>query len=316
MTFGVNTRGWTIIDVGAGPSLCAVSVKTAVRADERPQVIAVAEHPSPDKEGEGAALRELMRGVDRGLPILITLARSEYKLRVMPEPAVPPREMLSSLRWSLSTEGDTSVDDIDLAWMRIPTAEQLPARPGQGYAVIVDKAWVGSRMTEWRQAGLRPKVVDIRETALRNVSGVLERPGEGLALLSVDSEGVAMVFTHQGSLYLDRYIEQPLDELQSAVSASRIRLFERIAVQLLRSIDVIGRSYPFMPVTRVLVAPEPEGIGLRDYLSEQLPMPIETLDLGEVFDLVKVPALAQSPALQARCLVALGASLRTAKAAA
>jgi len=125
-----------------------------------------------------------------------------------------------------------------------------------------------------------------------------------------------MVFTHQGSLYLDRYIEQPLAELQSADSASRIRLFERIAVQLLRSIDVVGRSYPFMPVTRVLVAPEPEGIGLRDYLSEQLPMPIETLDLGEVFDLVKVPALAQSPALQARCLVALGASLRGAKAAA
>jgi hypothetical protein len=315
MTFGVNTRGWTIIDVG-GPSLCAVSVKTAVRADERPQVIAVAEHPSPDKEAEGAALRELMRGVDRGMPILITLARSEYKLRVMPEPAVPAREMLSSLRWSLSTEGDTAVDDIDLAWMRIPTAEQLPARPGQGYAVIVGKAWVSTRMTEWRQAGLRPKVVDIRETALRNISGVLERPGEGLALLSVDSEGVAMVFTHQGSLYLDRYIEQPLAELQSADSASRIRLFERIAVQLLRSIDVIGRSYPFMPVTRVLVAPEPEEIGLRDYLSEQLPMPIETLDLGEVFDLVKVPALAQSPALQARCLVALGASLRTAKAAA
>jgi hypothetical protein len=81
MTFGVNTRGWTIIDVGGGPSLCAASVKTAMRADERPQVIAIAEHPSPDKQAEGAALRELMRGVDRGLPILITLARSEYKLR-------------------------------------------------------------------------------------------------------------------------------------------------------------------------------------------------------------------------------------------
>jgi len=47
-----------------------------------------------------------------------------------------------------------------------------------------------------------------------------------------------------------------------------------------------------------------------------LPVAIETLDLGDVFDLGKVPALAQSPAQQARCLVALGASLRSAKAAA
>jgi MSHA biogenesis protein MshI len=315
MTFGVNTKGWTIIDSGGGPSLCAVSVKTAVRANERPQVIAVAEHPAPDRE-EGAALRDLARGVDRGLPILVTLARSEYKLRVMPEPAVPPREMLSSLRWSLTTEGDMPVDDIDLAWLPIPTTEQLPARPAQGYAVIVGKVSVASRMTEWRHLGLRPKVVDIRETALRNIAGALERPGEGLALLSVESEGVAMVFTHQGSLYLDRFVEQPLAELQGAGGAARTRLFERIAVQLLRSIDVIARTYPFMPVTRVVVAPEPEGLGLRDYLSEQLPVTIDALDLAEVFDLAKVPVLAQSPALQARCLVALGASLRSAKAAA
>ena len=40
------------------------------------------------------------------------------------------------------------------------------------------------------------------------------------------------------------------------------------------------------------------------------------LDLGKVFDLSRVPALAQSPALQARCLVPLGAGLRSAKVAA
>jgi hypothetical protein len=234
----------------------------------------------------------------------------------MPEPAVPPREMLSSLRWTLSTEDDTPVDDIDLAWMRIPTAEQLPSRPSQGYAVIVGKTWLGSRMTEWRHAGLKPKVVDIRETALRNIAGALERPGEGLALLSADAEGVAMVFTHQGSLFLDRYIEQPLGELRAADTAARLRLFERIAVQLLRSIDVIGRNYPFMPVTRVVVAATPEEFGLREYLSEHLPVTVEPLDLRQLFDLGTVPALANSPALQARCLVALGATLRGAKAAA
>jgi MSHA biogenesis protein MshI len=257
-----------------------------------------------------------MGRVDRSLPVLMTLARTHYRLRVMPEPAVPQREMQASLRWSLSSEGDSPLEDVNLAWMRIPTEDQLPSRPRQLYAVMTTKAWLTARLAAWRHAGVRPKVVDIRETALRNIAGALERPGEGLALISADTEGVGMVFTHQGSLYLDRYIEQPLAELRAADPATRVRLHERIALQLMRSIDVIGRSYPFMPVTRVVVAPAPEALGLLEFLTAQLPLTVEPLDLDQVFDFSKVPALAQSSALQARCLVPLGAALRSAKVAA
>jgi len=319
MKFGftsINSKGWTAIDCSDGSSLCAVSLKTAVRADERPQVLAVAEVAGPGVDPDAAALRDLMAQVDRSLPVLMTLARTQYRLRVMPEPAVPQREMLASLRWSLATESDGPLEDFNLAWMRIPTEEQMPARPRQLYVVMAPTAWLTARLAAWRQTGMKPRVVDIRETALRNIAGVLERPGEGLALVSVDAEGVGMTFTHQGSLYLDRYIEQPLAELRASDPAARVQLHERIALQLLRSIDVIGRSYPFMPITRVVVAPAPEALGLLEFLSAQLPLTVEPLDLSRVFDLSKVPALAQSPALQARCLVPLGAALRSAKVAA
>jgi MSHA biogenesis protein MshI len=315
MRFGINNKGWTVIDCCDGPSLCAVSLKAAVRTSERPQVLNVAELAGLGPDPDAAALRDLMGLVDRSLPVLMTLARTQYRLRVMPEPAVPQREMLASLRWSLSSEGDGPLEDVNLAWMRIPTEEQLPSRPRQLYAVMTGKAWLTTRLAAWRQAGVRPKVVDIRETALRNIAGALERPGEGLALVSADAAGVGMVFTHQGSLYLDRYIEQPLAELRAADAATRIRLHERIALQLMRSLDVIGRSYPFMPVTRVVVAPALEDLGLFEYLAAHLPLAVESLDLNQVFDLGKVPALAQSSALQARCLVPLGAALRSAKVA-
>ena len=207
------------------------------------------------------------------------------------------------------------MDDLNLAWMRIPTEEQLPARPKRLYAVTTPKAALAERLAAWRQAGVKPRVVDIRETALRNIAGALERPGEGLVLVSADTGGVGMVFTHQGSLYLDRYIEQPLAELRAADPETREAMHQRIAQQLLRSIDVVGRSYPFMPVTRVVVAPSPEALGLFEALAAQLPLPVEALDLGKIFDLSRVPALAQSPALQARCVVPLGAALRGAKVA-
>jgi len=311
MPIGINTKGWTAIDCSDGPSLCAVSVKTAVRAGERPQVLAAAEQARADADTEGSALRELIGHVDHRLPILMTLPRTHYRLRVMPEPAVPQREMLTSLRWSLSTDSDGPMDDFNLAWMRIPTEEQLPAKPRQLYAVMAPTAPLTVRLAAWRHVGVRPKVIDIRETALRNIAGALERPGEGLALLSAGTGGVSMVFTHQGSLYLDRTIELP--ELAAADGAIRALLYERIAVQLFRSIDVVGRSYPFMPVTRVVVVPAPEAPGLQEFLAGQLP--VEPLDLDRLFDLSRVPELAQSPALQARCLVSLGATLRSAKAA-
>lgn len=319
MKFGVNSKGWTVIDCNGGFAHCAVSVKTAVRAGQRPLVLAAAElagpaDAQPDAAPDGTALRSLMAEMDRSLPVLMTLARPGYRLRVMPEPAVPLREMASSLRWALGAESDSPGEDFNLAWIRIPTDEHLPNRPKQLYAVTTPTAWLAQRLAAWRSAGVKPKVVDIRETALRNIAGTLEKPGEGVALVSVDSDGVAMVFTHQGALYLDRFIDQPLAELQGADAATKLRLHERIALQLLRSIDVIGRSYPFMPITRVVVAPAPQGFGLLEFLSAQVPFRVEPLRLDQVFDLSQVPALAQSDALQARCLVPLGAALRSARA--
>ena len=155
MKFGftsINSKGWTAIDCSDGSSLCAVSLKTAVRADERPQVLAVAEVAGPGVDPDAAALRDLMAQVDRSLPVLMTLARTQYRLRVMPEPAVPQREMLASLRWSLATESDGPLEDFNLAWMPIPTEEQMPARPKQLYVVMTPTAWLSARL----RPGARP----------------------------------------------------------------------------------------------------------------------------------------------------------------
>jgi MSHA biogenesis protein MshI len=316
MELGLSTKAWTAIDCGDGPTWCAVSIKDSPRNHSKPRVLAAAEVPTRSIDAEAEALAELMGQVDRRFPAIVTLGRTQYRLRVMPEPAVPLREMHASLRWSLSTEAENALEEFNLAWMRIPTDEHLPSRPRQIYTVMTPTVWLSARVATWRQAGVKPKVVDIRETALRNIAGVLERPGEGLVLISQDSGGVGMVFTHQGSLYLDRYIEQPIAEFRTADAEARARLHERIALQLLRSVDVIGRSFPFMPVSRVLVAPAPEDTGLLEFLSSQLPLTVQALDLAEVFDLTGVPELAASPALQSRCLVALGATLRGARSGA
>jgi len=315
MQFGINSSGWTAIDCGGGPRAVAVSVKTAARGTGRPQVLAAAEEASAEPDSQRDTLRELTAQMERRLPVLITLPRTSYRLRILPEPAVPAREMPSSLRWLLSTEGDEALEEFNLAWMRIPTDEQLPARPRQVYTVTTPTAPLAARVASWRHAGVKPQVVDIRETALRNLAGALERPGEGLALVSADADGVGMVFTHQGSLYLDRYIEFPTAD--SAGDAGwQGGLVERIALQLHRSIEVITRNYPFIRISRVITSSTDQLPNLHELLARQLAIAVEPLDLSQVFDLTRVPELAGSPALQARCLVPLGATLRHVRGAA
>ena len=64
-----------------------------------------------------------------------------------------------------------------------------------------------------------------------------------------------------------------------------------------------------MPVGRIVLAPLPTPLGLLDYLAQNLPVPVELLDLANVFDLSRTPEL-KAPENQARYFVALGAALR------
>jgi MSHA biogenesis protein MshI len=305
-----KSRAWTAIDCGDGPTWCAVNVKTSVHAGARPRVNAAIALPNPGADGETAALKEILRRIDSRSPVLVTLPRSQYRMRVMAEPPVPDRDMQASLRWAVAADSDDPHEDVNLAWMRIPTDEAMPARPRQLYAMTTSKVWLAAQMAVWKQAGLKPRVVDVQETALRNVAARLEQGDDGALLVAPDDAGVGMVFTHRGSLFFNRYIEQPSAEWRAAPPDARARSQERMAAQVHRSIEVVERTFPFMPVRRVVVAPSPEPVGLLEVLASQLPLPVEPLDLGRLFDLNEAPDLAQSTTLQSHCLVALGATLR------
>lgn len=313
MIFGTTGKGWTALDCADGGTWCAVSVRNGPPGS-RARVLAAAEVADPGPDGQPQALRDLMAGVARRLPVLVTLGHGDYQLRVMPQPAVPARDVAENLRWTIASESDSPLDEMNIAWLPIPALGDEPARQNQLYAITTPSARLNEQLASWREGGVKPKVVDIRETALRNIAGALEQPGEGLALVAVGASGVSIVFTHQGSLFLDRHIELPTGSLAEAGDDARERLYERVADQLQRSVDVIDRTLPFMPVSRIVVAASAQAPGLLDALASRLPLSVQPLDLGQVFDLDAVPELAQSADMQARCLVALGATLRGARA--
>lgn len=304
----VGARGWTAVDAAEDGAVVGVSVRHGARAGARPQVVKCA---SSARGAAGAeALADLARVVGvSGFPWTVALKHGSYKMLVIAEPPVLASEMERSLRWTLGAMIDFPIDEASVAWMPIPTAEFQPNRAKHIYAIVSRKAEVNEQATLFQKAKLNLRAVDVRETGQRNIAALLEKKGEGLGLLSVGPTGVTITFTFGGELYLDRFIEQSLEELVASDEAGRQKLFERIALQVLRSVDFISRNFSFMPVGRIVIAPLPGVAGLSDYLTQNLPVTVENLDLASVFDLSLVPEL-QARDSQWRYFIALGAALR------
>ena len=307
------SRGWTAVDAVSG-GLCGVSVRTPDSGNGKPQVVKCAFVPEADIAVE--ALAQLARKIGvPGFAWTTPLRRSDYKLVVLSQPAVKPIEMAQSLRWSLGPQIDFPVDEATLDWMSIPTQKHMPQRPPHLYVIAAKSEVVTRRAGPFRQAKIALQAVDIRETAQRNISALRERAGEGLGMVSVSDQGVQITFTFEGELYLDRFIETSLAALIAADDETRIRAFERITLQVQRSIDLVTRTLPFISLGRIGMAPMPAPLALGAHLAQNVSASVETLDLASVFDFALTPELAEEEN-QARFFVALGSALRSMGAAA
>jgi len=302
-----SSSGWTGIDPSP-EAMCGASVRMPGANGGKPQVVKCGTMSEP--EFGAAALEQLARKI--AVPQFqwtLPLTRGEYKIVVLPEPAVKPAEMANSVRWSLGTVLDYPVEDAAVDWMSIPTLKHAPQRQQHLYAVVVRNEVIRQRAETFHQAKITLNAVDIRETAQRNIAALLEKPGEALGMVAVNAQGVQITFTFEGELYLDRFIEAPMATAVAGDDDSRTRMFERITLQVQRSLDFVRRTLPFMQVGRIVMAPLPAPIALREYLAQNITEPVEMLDLASVFDFSLTPELAPEES-QARYFVALGAALR------
>jgi len=136
-----------------------------------------------------------------------------------------------------------------------------------------------------------------------------EPPGRGIAMLGFSAEGGLLTFTFRGELHAFRRLEITLDQLVNADPEQRQALFDRIVLELQRSLDTFEHQHHYVSLAQLLVMPLPEAVGLAAYLAQNLYVPVEAADLAKVMDLIKVPELRAS-GRQAQCFHLLGAALR------
>ncbi len=264
----------------------------------------------PREESEAETLAHLRRDYHLARVPCVTLMPSvDYQLQVMEAPEVPEAELKSAVRWRLKDVLDYPPDAATVDVVTVPADPNAPTRGKSVYAVAARNEVIAERMGLFSEAKLSLKAIDIPEMAQRNMAAMFEAPQRALAMLNMAPERGLLTFTSGAELYLARSIDVGLSQLQNAEGGLRHQLLERVVLEVQRSLDHFDRQFSYLPVSKLVLAPLPEDLGLHGQLSESLYVEIEQARLENCLDISRVPELA-SRDLQAEQFLTIGAALR------
>jgi MSHA biogenesis protein MshI len=237
------------------------------------------------------------------------LGPNDYQMLLVEAPNVPPDELKTAIRWRIKDMLDYHIDDATIDVLDIPPDKNAAARTHSMYAIAARNEIVRSRVALFERTHVPLAAIDLQEMAQRNIASLLEQEGRGLALLAFDAEGGLLTVSFSGELYLSRRLDVTLPQLLDADDEQRTRHFERITLELQRSLDHFDRQFHFIALSRLMVATLPEQFGLTESLAANLYVPVENVNLGDLLDFTRVPELLQ-PERQALYFHTLGAALR------
>lgn len=261
-----------------------------------------------------AALEKLRREANLDSHDFTTLlAPGEYQMLLVDAPNVPADELKTATRWKIKDGLSYHIDDATVDVLQIPASKYGSDRVQSMYAIAAANDTIQKRIALFEQAKIELDVIDIPETAQRNIAALFEQDDRALALLAFDDNGGLLTFTSGGELFLARRIDISAGQLRDANENLREQYRDRVELELQRSLDYFDRQFNHLPVSRVLVA-APDDAGLVEFLASVSDAKVEKLDLSQVMDISAAPALADSE-FAANALPALGAALRQEKRA-
>ncbi len=229
----------------------------------------------------------------------------------MDVPNVAASEAKAAVRWSIKDLVDYPIETAMVDAVSIPGSD-ASGRPAQMLAVAARNDTIAATVKPFSDADIALEVIDIPEFAQRNVAKQLEDDARGLAMLSFDDSGALLTFTGGGELYQARRIDVSLQDFEP--HTNNAELFDRVALELQRSLDHFDRQFRNITVARVVLSQVPAGDQLAEYLRANLTVPVAELDMSTIIDFPGVPEL-RNPLRQSQCLQLIGAAMREERAA-
>ena len=259
-------------------------------------------------DSNGAELQQAAKEHELGRYRCATLLNpAQYQLLMVDAPNVPRDELKAAIRWRVKDLLEYHIDDATMDVLDIPVEKDAPGKSHYMYAVAAKNEIVREQVAKFERADIALQVIDVVETAQRNIAQLYETANRGIGMLTIDGTGGIFTLSFEGELYLARRLDITWAQLVSATEAQRQAYFERITVELQRSLDHFERQYQDITLSELLLGPMPEDIGLLEFLRSQLYLPVRQINLADALEFVGAgPGVDQ----QWQLFHVLGAALR------
>jgi MSHA biogenesis protein MshI len=293
--------GWLAVSLGEGRARFA-----HVKPGPRPAVISLEEREWDNADAN--ALERVIKQVHASRHRCTTLlGQPDYQILLVEAPNVKREELKAAVRWRIKDMIDYHVHDATIDVLDVPAAA-APQRPATMYVVVTKNQMVQQLVDRFDAAGIALAVIDIPDTAQRNIAALYESPGRALLTLSFDPDGGLTTITSGGELYVSRRLDIPYAQVNGDGDA-HTRAFDRVLVEVQRSPDHFERNFSQLAVERVLVAPMAQCETLVAHIAANLQVPVVAMDLADVMDLPPL-YLAATPDRRALWFRLIGAGLR------
>lgn len=241
----------------------------------------------------------------------LCLQQGDYQVLAVDAMNVPSTELKGALQWRVKEMLDFPVSEATLDYLHVPGDVSAGGRNQSLLVIVAKNQLIQQQQDLFQNAKLPLSFIDIPEAAQRNISACVEVAGRGLAMLSFDQSGGLLTVTFGRELYLSRRLDLSLDQLNQQDEESQRAVFERVSLELQRSLDHFDRQHNYITTAKLVISPLGKvGQPLQAFLAANLYMPVELMDLGDVIDLVKVPELKEADQQQ-KFFGIIGAALRT-----
>jgi len=232
-------------------------------------------------EGEYQGIERLAKelGFDR-YQCSTLLAPGEYQMLLVEAPNVPQTELKTAIRWRIKDMLEYHVDDATVDVLEVPRNPAGGERGHSMYAVTARNDVIQACIGRFEAARIPLSVIDIQETSQRNVAALFERDDRGLAMLYLGDDQGLLTINFRGELVFARRIDVGKQALTSASGSAREEQFQRILLELQRTFDHFDRQFTYVPIAKLMLAPDPEETGLLDYLAANLDVPVERVRLS------------------------------------
>jgi MSHA biogenesis protein MshI len=312
LNFRKNANGCAVVVTDDSSSRFAVARPAAAG---RPQVVSYGEERTG---GDAKSLSAALKGFRlRGFRTSATLLDAgEYQFVTVDSPDVPEQELKSAMKWRLKDIVGYPAEEAVFDLLAIPGPDGAAFRTQSMFAVVARAEALKRRVAKFDEASFPLSVIDVPETAQRNIAALYEEERRGIVWLYYDDSGGLLTISFNGELYHSRRLrrknenilaqhavpdrrggatkDEPLQILSVGVvdadadadadGAGREEVFNRVLLELQRTIDNFERQFSFIPLTKIMVGPEPEDTGLAAFLRANLALPVEEPALEDVLD--------------------------------